>query len=158
MIYTQANPMRTAEIWQYVYTINTAASSYIWENVASYDTTFRHLMAQYPGRSWAKIYNQMWNLAMRDPIQRGTFQSQTFKSGGNYQNQGNATSNGTPGQAGGKAKRPNYCWSFNRGQCKGGSNGAKCKFVDRCSFCDAGDHGKNTCQKAKEAGPPLQNK
>ena len=63
-VYSQANPMRAAEIWQYVYTINTAARSYQWENVANYDVTFRHLMAQYPTRSWAKIYNQMWNLAM----------------------------------------------------------------------------------------------
>ena len=34
-IYSQANPHRAAEIWQYVYVINSAATSYIWENVAS---------------------------------------------------------------------------------------------------------------------------
>ena len=28
-VYSQANPLRAAEIWQYVHTINTAASSYV---------------------------------------------------------------------------------------------------------------------------------
>ena len=40
-IYSQANPSRAAEIWQYVHIINTAASAYIWDNVANYDYTFR---------------------------------------------------------------------------------------------------------------------
>ena len=43
-VYSQANPLRAAEIWQYVHTINTAASSYIWENVSHYDVTFCQLM------------------------------------------------------------------------------------------------------------------
>ena len=54
-IYSMANPHRSAEIWQYVYVINTAASSYVWDNVANYDFTFRHLMAENPQRSWAKV-------------------------------------------------------------------------------------------------------
>ena len=47
-IYSRANPHRSAEIWQYVFVINTAAASYIWENVANYDYTFRKLMDKYP--------------------------------------------------------------------------------------------------------------
>ena len=43
-IYSEANPDRAAEIWQYVHVINTAAMSYAWENVAFYDVTFRQLM------------------------------------------------------------------------------------------------------------------
>ena len=58
-IYCQANPLLAAEIWQYVYTINSAASAYVWDNVSQYDITFRQLMSQYPNQSWAKIYNQM---------------------------------------------------------------------------------------------------
>ena len=86
-IYSRANPHRVAEIWQYVYVINLAATSYTWDNVASYDYTFRQLMSEYPDRSWALIYNQMWNLAMRDPISRGggvgamSFQSNKTRSG-----------------------------------------------------------------------------
>ena len=57
-IYSAANPDHSSEIWQYVHVINTAASSYQWENVSSYDFTFRQLMAFNPGRSWAKIYTQ----------------------------------------------------------------------------------------------------
>ena len=67
-IYTKANPDRASEIWQYVHLINTAASSFHWDNVSFYDTTFRQLMAYKPWRSWAKTYVQGWNLAMRDLI------------------------------------------------------------------------------------------
>ena len=45
-IYCKANPSRSAEIWQYIHIINTAASSYAWENVAYYDFTFRQLMSE----------------------------------------------------------------------------------------------------------------
>ena len=70
-VYSEINPDRSAEIWQYVHIINTAASSYAWENVAFYDYTFRQLMERKPSRSWAKIYTQMWNLAMTDHLNRG---------------------------------------------------------------------------------------
>ena len=86
-LYSQANPARSAEIWQYVHTINMAAASYQWNNVANYDFTFRQLMGKFPQRSWAKIYNQMWWLSMKDPVQKGAFQSnnqfrQNHKQGG----------------------------------------------------------------------------
>ena len=54
-IYTEANPARSGEIWQYMPCINVAASSYQWDNVASYDLTFRQLMAFKPQRSWQKL-------------------------------------------------------------------------------------------------------
>ena len=69
-IYSRANPSRSAEVWQYIYTINLAANAYAWENVASYDYTFRQLMSQYPAWNWSTIYQQMWSLTMRDPISR----------------------------------------------------------------------------------------
>ena len=71
-IYSNANPGRSAEIWQYAYVINMAVSSYIWENGAHYDFTFRQLMNNYPNRSWAKVYNQQWNLSMQDPTLRNS--------------------------------------------------------------------------------------
>ena len=67
-VYSNANPNRSAEIWQYVYVINTAVSSFAWENVAYYDFTFRQLMHSNSTRSWGKMYLQLWNLAMKDPI------------------------------------------------------------------------------------------
>ena len=74
-IYCKENPTQSAEIWQYIYVINTAAASFQWENVAWYDFTFRQLMATKPHRSWSKIYSQFWNLAMRNPIQQGNSQA-----------------------------------------------------------------------------------
>ena len=43
-IYTQANPEKAGEIWQYMHVINVAALAYQWSNVASYDVTFRQLI------------------------------------------------------------------------------------------------------------------
>ena len=68
-IYCAANPTRSGEIWQYIYTINTAASTYQWDNVQYYDTVFRQMMSEKPGRSWAKTYVQLWQLALKDRIQ-----------------------------------------------------------------------------------------
>ena len=84
-IYCGANPYRSKEIWQYVSVINSAASAYSWENVAGYDYTFRHLMAFNPKRSWAIMYNQMWNLCMRDPLPRNNH-NQNRWSGGIHSN------------------------------------------------------------------------
>ena len=49
-IYAIANPDRDNQLLQYVDTINTAANTYIWENVAHYDDIFRHLNERYPKR------------------------------------------------------------------------------------------------------------
>ena len=38
-IYCGANPQRAKEIWQYITVINTAASSFLWDNVYNYDIT-----------------------------------------------------------------------------------------------------------------------
>ena len=63
-IYCRANPSRAKEIWQYVLVINTAATTFMWDNVYEYDVTFRHLMPFNLNRSWAVTYNQMWNLCI----------------------------------------------------------------------------------------------
>ena len=129
-IYSEANPHRSAEIWQYVFIINSAASAYQWDNVAYYDFTFRQLMAANPNHNWGKIYNQMWNLAMRDPINKIGFSSQGFHSD-------------EKGQGSGK-KRSNYCWKFNKSSC---TEGKSCNFPHRCYFCDAFSHGIQSCRK-----------
>ena len=67
-LYSDANPTRAAEIWQYVEIINQATASFVWENVAMYDFHFRKHMAAYPSRSWAKIHNQMWNLDLKEHL------------------------------------------------------------------------------------------
>ena len=52
-LYSEANPTRASEIWQYVEIINQAAATFVWENVALYDFHFRKHMAKYPARSFA---------------------------------------------------------------------------------------------------------
>ena len=134
-IYSQANPHRSAEIWQYVFVINSAASTYIWENVASYDYTFHQLMSANPSRSWANIYLQMWNLTMRDVLPRNN----SFSFGENGQKKDK--------RKGGGGRRPSYCWSYNRGEkCKFDLN---CRFVKCCSYCDGG-HPQIKCPKLKD--------
>ena len=159
-IYCGANQSRAKEIWQYISVINTAASSFVWDNVYSYDIVFRQLMEFKPRRSWAITYTQMWNLCMKEhlPVNRN------FKSGGDsnfasastsysrQSNQGNDYGTNAQGM-----KRSTYCWSFNRGQtCKFGRN---CKYVERCKYCDSPSHGIVNCMKLenKERGQQNQN-
>ena len=132
-IYCRTNPHRAAEIWQYVYVINLAATSYTWENVASYDFTFRQLMAEYPDRSWALICNQMWNLAMREPVGKGF--SFGGKSKDNYSRKA--------------SQRDDYCWRFNKNRCR---FGAKCCYEHRCFYCDGAGHGVFNCNRKNSRG------
>ena len=64
-IYTQANPSRSSEIWQYVYVIHTAATCNPWDSVVFYDITFRELMASKPWRNWGKTYTQGWEFGFQ---------------------------------------------------------------------------------------------
>ena len=151
-IYCAANPHRSKEIWQYISVINTAASSFIWDNVYNYDITFRHLMAFNPMRSWAITYNQMWNLSMRDPIPRN---NSSGKSSSSYYGT-NQYSNNPKGAGEQKRNKSDYCWNFNKGvPCKFGN---KCKFVERCKYCDSPAHGVNACPKLqkKQGGEIVQ--
>ena len=143
MIYCGANPRRSKEIWQYITVINTAATSYTWENVYNYNITFRHLMAFNPNRSWAVTYNQMWNLSMRDLLPK---QSQKGGSFGHLTRGDYTTAranNNNPMQV--RRNKSDYCWNFNKGiPCKFGN---RCKFVERCKYCDSRSHGVHACHK-----------
>ena len=133
-----------------MHTSNTAVASYSWDNVAYYDYTFRQMMSQNSRRSWAKIFNQLWNLAMCNPIQRGTFaagNSYSAKSTGNRygNNAGLNTNRGTkkvPGKNGNGNKRP--CWKFNKNQA---CNQASCDFEHKCSYCSSHNHSVLDCLK-----------
>ena len=142
-IYCKANPTRTWEIWQYIHMINSAATTYQWDNVAYYDVTFRQLMAEKPGRSWAKTYVQLWQLALREPLNKpqNFVQNQT----GNHKNPGNTLAQGNGGQGkNAKSWRERCCWVFNRiGKC----TRTKCEFDNRCSYCGGWTHSVNVCRK-----------
>ena len=135
-IYCGKNPHRTREIWQYISVINTASNSFIWENVYNYDIVFRQLIQFNPNRSWAITYSHMWNLSMRTPLPKPQYI-------GNNQNQ--AQGQGKPQILGSIKKKPDYCWSYNKGiKCKFGKN---CRFIERCSYCDSGSHGVVNCPR-----------
>ena len=128
--------------------INTAASAYSWDNVYNYDITFQHLMAFNPNRSWVVTYNQMWNLSMRDPLPKNSQggRNGSFQFHNHNQNNYNNQNGGKPDKSGGK-KKPDYCWNFNKGiPCK---FGRRCRFIERCSFCDSSAHGIFQCPKVE---------
>ena len=138
-IYSKANPHRAAEIWQYIYIINTAAAYYVWDNVAFYDFTFRQMMGVNPLKSWAKTYNQMWNLAMHEPLQRG--QQNNFAGG--YSAKFNKEGNSSGYKKNNKGSR---CWKFNKNQT---CNAATCNFEHKCSYCGGKSHAVIDCNKLK---------
>ena len=134
-VYTEANPSRSAEVWQYVYVIHRAAQSYQWDNVLQYDTTFRRLMAEKPWHSWSKTYTQGWNLAMNDPLPRHN------KGGPNKFFPGH----GGNSDAGGKSWKDSCCWKFNKGKCS--ASAAECDFDHMCTYCEKWGHGFHVCYK-----------
>ena len=135
-IYCKANPGRAGEILQYVDIIHTA-NAFVWDNVASYDYTFRQLMEFNPKRSWALTYNQMLNLCMVEPLTKSNANFNNFRK---YQNGGGKFKSENA------AGRSNYdhCWAFQNGHCKFGSD---CRYDNRCSYCDSTRHGRKRCPK-----------
>ena len=144
-IYSQANPSRSAEIWQYIFVINQAATAYTWNNVAEYDFAFRQMMSKNPLRSWAKIYAQMWNMCLTDSLPKNNNAFASMSNNSNSHSVSGGYSHRTTNQkqhSQSTKNKSNYCWKFNRGKCKFGPN---CKFVNRCSYCDSPAHGLNSC-------------
>ena len=151
-IYCRENPDRAGEIWQYIEVIHTAASAYIWDNVAKYDFVFRHLMEYNPGRSWAITYSHMWNITLVELLNKTNFHhetssisgSQGFKKG-EYKKRSGSNAGSYAG-GGGQQRKHGYCWLLNgKGNyCKFGE---KCKFLNKCSYCDSTQHGITKCPK-----------
>ena len=158
--YCVANPNRSKEVWQYIDDINTASSSFLWENVYNYDITFRDLMEFNPQRSLVVTYNKMWNLGMKDSssnkpsFSRGGRNNNSFNFNRNPSmgsNNNNNTSNSTTPVSNALRRKPDYCWSFNKGiKCKFCD---KCRFIKKCSYCNANNHGLVSCPKLDKKLP-----
>ena len=107
--------------------------------MANYDYTFRQLMSEYPERSWVLVYNQMWNLSMRDPL---------HKVGRNMDFSGGKRSGGNSGSSQGSnnhvSQRNDYCWRFNKNRCKFGQ---RCRYEHKWFYCDTLGHGLYNCNK-----------
>ena len=88
----------------------------------------------------------MWNLSMRDPIQKNGFQKGST-SFAHHSNSANAQFV-KGGQGQNSKRKSDYCWNFNKGvPCKFGS---KCKFIERCKYCESLSHGVNDCTKLQK--------
>ena len=129
-IYSEANPTRAPEIWQYIDVVHRAARVFNWENVANYDYVFRQLMAANPSRKWSKTYTQMWNLNLCEPIARM------------------GSPNGGTKATSGKKSGSGICWRYNKNKCKFGDN---CHFEHRCKYCLVMGHPASKCFK-KQGG------
>ena len=129
-IYCKANPTRSGEILQYVDIIHRAAAIFNWDNVAKYDYVFRQLMAAKPHRSWAKVYTQMWNLTLNEPIKK-------FNEGGN-------SNSNFPHNKNNQRKKDTFCWKYNKKSC---TYGRSCKFEHKCSYCGVAGHPVLDCHK-----------
>ena len=54
-IYTREHPHRSSELIQYNHIIHTISTTYVWENVYSYDKEFRIHLSKHPEHSWSVI-------------------------------------------------------------------------------------------------------
>ena len=54
-IFARANPSRITELLQCNHVIETAATSYHWDNIYKYDCEFRIHMSEHPERNWRVI-------------------------------------------------------------------------------------------------------
>ena len=88
-------------------------------------------MATKPHRSWAKVYTQMWNITLNEPIKK-------FNESGSGNNYHNSQRNGNG------RKKDSFCWKYNKNNCTYGKN---CKFEHKCSYCGISGHPVINCHK-----------
>ena len=67
-IFTRVYPNKASELIQYNHIIHLASSTYIWENIYTYDEEFRMHISNFPQRSWAIILQQAWSMYLKDRI------------------------------------------------------------------------------------------
>ena len=142
-IFTEANPGRSGEIWQYIHAIHTAAASYNWDSVMFYDITFCELMESKPWRSWGKTYVQGWNLALRA---NNGFGNNSSNSSFGSQNRGNNYNNSYNSRYKDKdAWKDDCCWRYNHKGCK--KTSSECSWDHRCTYCAGWNHSYSNCRK-----------
>ena len=67
-VITTSYPSKAPELLQYGHTISTAAASYHWDNVYSYDKEFRRHIECHPMRAWNIILQPAWTMLLKDRI------------------------------------------------------------------------------------------
>ena len=122
-VYTRKFPQIAYELIQYNHVIHTAALTYAWSNVYSYDIDFQLHMARHPMRSWSVILQQAWNLRLSD---RHRYEQTSERK---------------------SSKRRDICWRFNQGRC---TYRDRCKFDHRCGICGKHGHGAHACRRGSD--------
>ena len=149
-IYNRHHPERSTELIQYNHIIHTAALTYTWDNVYSYDKDFRLHMSCHPERSWGIILQQAWAMRLKDKqyrndYDRGGHTSHQHKQGYGRQSHHN----------GGNDRRSfnvnDICRRFNKMKCTAGSS---CQYEHLCLYCFKFGHAIANCWKlaADKAG------
>ena len=127
-ILTEMFPEKASELFQYEHIIHSAAQTFIWDNVYSYDKAFRIHISEYPTRTWAVILQQAYATKLKEKLR------------GSDQNLFNRRSrDGSP------------CRRFQRGKCNFGMN---CKYQHRCTICNKYGHGAHICRKRSDYSAP----
>ena len=127
-VLTSKMPGKSTELLQYGHTIHTAAMSYHWDNVYSYDKEFRQHIGHHLSRTWSVILQQAWTMLLKDRIRNNS--NHLFQKGN------------LPGS---KSNKKEPCRHFNRGKC---TFGLSCKFDHRGSVpkCGKFGHGTHICR------------
>ena len=107
-ILTSTFPQKSPELLQYNQVIFTAAQTYVWENVYTYDCEFRWHISNFPCRRWAVILQQAWAMYLKERIDKNRGDFSSPKNGG---------------------LKKEICRRFNKGLCK---NGINCRYDHRC--------------------------
>ena len=129
-VYSRQHPSRASELIQYNHIIFTAASTYLWDNVYTYDKEFRMHMANYPNRNWSVILQQAWTMYLKDRIRHD---------------------NKNPNFGGSFKKHKEECKRLNRGTC---TSGMSCKYDHHCLECGKFGHGAHICRRRSSNGGP----
>ena len=119
-------PAKSTELIQYSHIIHTAAQTYLWENVYSYDKDFRIHISKNPTRTWSVILQQAWSMHLKERLK--DFGSVSAKSGGS-----------TPGN-----RSREYCRRFQKGKC---NDRIHCKYDHHCAICNKFGHGAHICRR-----------
>ena len=130
-IITTRYPAKAPELLQYSYTIHMASTSYVWDNVYSYDKEFRRHISRFPMRSWNVILQQVWTMLLKDRLK----------------GDGGASHKGGPPSTGKGKREP--CRRYNKGKC---TFGLSCNYDHRCSVLKCGKfgHGAHICRMRED--------
>ena len=93
VLLTTKFPGKATELLQYNHTINSAASSYVWENVYAYDKEFRQHVGRHPTCPWNIILQQAWTMLLKDRLKT---KNSFFQKGGFAGNNGKQHKKGEP--------------------------------------------------------------